>query len=515
MTRLPPAWRKSLPGLLLALLAVLVLYWRTGLAMVEIWERSETFAHAFVVPPIALWLIWRQRAALALHTPQPAPVFLLPLIAAALVWLLGDLVAVNSVTQMAFVAMLVLCVPLMLGRAVTWAIAFPLAFLFFCVPFGEFMMPQMMEWTADFTVLAVRASGVPVYREGLHFIIPSGSWSVVEACSGIRYLIASLMVGTLFAYLNYRSMKRRLIFIAVSFALPLVANWLRAYMIVMLGHLSGNAIATGVDHIIYGWLFFGLVMLILFTVGMRWSEPDAPLPAAESAPPARAKGGYVWTTAVALAVLVAPMLALRSLAPQDGRAELPVLMGPPDLTASGWQLAPPTLDGFKPHFEHPRGEIQADYKVEGGAPVGLYMAYYRHQNYESKLISSSNVLAPADHSAWLSIDRGRTEVADTQWRFAELRTADLTHASSARRLLALQLYWINGRWTVSDTLAKLSTAQAQLTGRGDDSAVLVLYVDTADGDDALLRRFAQENFARIGTWLSAVRDADRHAGQRE
>ena len=56
------------------------------------------------------------------------------------------------------------------------------------MPFGEFALPQMMEWTANFTVLALRLSGIPVFREGLQFVIPSGNWSVVEACSGVRYL---------------------------------------------------------------------------------------------------------------------------------------------------------------------------------------------------------------------------------------------------------------------------------------------------------------------------------------
>ena len=70
-------------------------------------------------------------------------------------------------------------------------------------------------------------------------MIPSGTWSVVEACSGVRYLMASFMVGTLFAYLNYRSTAPpRWIFVGVSIAVPIVANWLRAYLIVMLGHLS-------------------------------------------------------------------------------------------------------------------------------------------------------------------------------------------------------------------------------------------------------------------------------------
>ncbi len=91
------------------------------------------------------------------------------------------------------------------GNDVTRRILYPLAFLFFAVPAGDFLMPTLMDHTADFTVMALRLSGVPVFREGNYFTIPSGNWSVVEACSGLRYLIASITLGVLFAYLNYRA----------------------------------------------------------------------------------------------------------------------------------------------------------------------------------------------------------------------------------------------------------------------------------------------------------------------
>ena len=164
----------------------------------------------------------------------------------------------------------------------------PLLFSFVCVPIGEFMVPSMMNWTADFAAAAVRLSGIPLYREGLQFVIPSGNWSVVEACSGVRYLIASFMVGTLFAYLNYERPAKRAVFMVASLLVPILANWVRAYMIVMIGHTSDMALATGVDHLIYGWLFFGLVMFIMFWIGSYWREDEAPAAPASAAPPAPA-----------------------------------------------------------------------------------------------------------------------------------------------------------------------------------------------------------------------------------
>ena len=249
--------RKGKVALIVVLLVacVLALYWKTTLSMVSIWERSETFAHGFVVIPIFCYLLWRKRDALDGLVPKPHWGALLGIAAAGVVWLVGEIVSAASVSQFAMVAMVPFAVWAVLGTRIAMALVIPLAFLFFAVPFGEFLVPTLMDWTADFTVAALRASGVPVYQEGNFFVIPSGMWSVVEACSGLRYLIASLMVGCLYAYLSYRSTLRRVAFIAASLVVPIIANWLRAYMIVMLGHLSNNRLAVGVDHLIYGWIF--------------------------------------------------------------------------------------------------------------------------------------------------------------------------------------------------------------------------------------------------------------------
>ena len=108
-------WRQAFPVFCLLVLSVLVLYWDTGAAIVNIWMRSDAFTHGFLVPPIVLWMVWRQRQDLSQMAPRPNFWALAVLAGAAFAWLLGDLVAVNTVTQLAFVAMLVLLVPTVLG----------------------------------------------------------------------------------------------------------------------------------------------------------------------------------------------------------------------------------------------------------------------------------------------------------------------------------------------------------------------------------------------------------------
>ena len=273
---IPLHWRRPLAILVVLQVLILATYWHSAWGMATIWARSETYAHCFVVPLISLWLAWRLRAVLAPMVPRPGRLAWLLMLGAATLWLAGDLVAVNAATQLALTAMVVLAVPAVLGWRIAKVLAFPLGFLFFAAPLGDFMLPRLMDWTADFTVLALRASGIPVYQEGLQFVIPSGRWSVVEACSGIRYLIASVTVGCLFAYLSYQSTRKRLLFVSVAIVVPLLANWVGAYLIVLLGHVSGNTLATGVDHLIYGWVFFGIVIGVMFLIGSRWSDPVPP-----------------------------------------------------------------------------------------------------------------------------------------------------------------------------------------------------------------------------------------------
>ncbi|WP_326540107.1 exosortase A [Pseudorhodoferax sp.] len=510
---LPAAWRRPLLALGLLLAALLLLYFDTAAAMVGIWSRSDTFAHAFLVPPISIWLIWRGRDRLANLQPRPDLRWLPLLVAAALLWLAADLVAVNAAAQFAFVAMLVLLVPLVLGWPATRAMLFPLLFLFFCVPVGEFLLPALMEGTADFTVAALRLSGIPVFREGLQFVIPSGYWSVVEACSGVRYLIASLMVGSLFAYLNYQSLTRRLVFVGISIIVPIVANWLRAYMIVMLGHLSNNRIATGVDHLVYGWVFFGVVILIMFMIGARWSEPDREHEAPDGSAPLAAAGldgrRFVIVALLAGLMLVLPQGVL--LATRTQVSDTPVRLDWPVPAQAGW-AATSGAAPWQVRFVGP-SEVREQVYRNGPGQVGVMLAYYRAQTRERKLVSSVNTLVSSEDSIWHAVGSSRQQTTfgdqTVAWRATHLlgRTGSVT--SQRRHLTVWQVYWVDDQFTASDVQAKLGGAQGLLAGRGDDGAALLLYTEAepSEGGHRQLAEFAQAHLPALREALRKAREA--------
>jgi exosortase A len=516
---LPSRWRRALPVFLMVFFALLVIYYDTAKAMVSIWARSDTFAHAFLVLPIVLWLVWRQRHALAVLEPKPCAWMLLPMAALAFAWLLGDLASVNSVTQLAMTGLLVLAVPTVLGLEVASIIAFPLAFMFFAVPVGDFLLPQLMSWTADFTVLALQATGIPVYREGNQFTIPSGNWSVVEACSGVRYLIASFMVGTLFAYLNYRSSRRRWIFVAISLAVPIVANWVRAYLIVLLGHFSGNKLAVGADHLIYGWLFFGLVVGLMYAIGMAWAETNASssiAPTKTDAPlrsPPRQFERFWMAGAAAVVLAITPRLLLSAPA-GVGETTAPSLSELATL-AGGWQVSKVSVADWRPSFANPSAQISSTYRSSNDQLVGVYIGYYRGQGYRRKLVSSSNELVKSDDPKWSLVSSGLNHTLKLPAQTVQVRSAFLRRLSSLggldQRLLAWQVYWVADRLIESDQLAKIYGAWDRLMGRRDDGAVIILYAldEPSGAASQSLELFAQTNLSAIVTQLRKTREESR------
>ncbi|MEJ5897924.1 exosortase A [Aquabacterium sp. G14] len=510
-------WRKPLWMLMLLWAVVLVAYWPTASGMATIWWRSDTYAHGLVVPPAALWLAWRKRAQLATLVPMPSLWGLLGMTASALLWLAGDLVAVNAVTQFAFMALVVSAVPTVLGWRVTRALMFPLLYLFLAVPVGDFMLPHLMEWTADFTVAALRLSGIPVYREGLQFIIPSGSWSVVEACSGIRYLVASFTVGCLFAYINYQSLRKRLLFVGVAILVPLLANWMRAYLIVMLGHWSGNTLATGVDHLVYGWVFFGIVITIMFMIGARWADREpAPQPVAPDASVSRVSASTL--AGVGCAVLALLVVGLPHV--MNWQLQTKVQTGAVQWQSvsarAGWQLTPPPAE-WTPAFEAANAQSHTGWVNAAGERVGLHLSYYRGQNYERKLVSSTNVLVRSQDKAWSQVSGDavatQLEGAPLTVQRAVLREQGATLHAESPRLLVWQFFWVDGRVTASTAKAKLWGAWQKFKGQGDDGAIVVIYAPVPTGADqdagqrvaeATLQAFLRDQGPAVLTALRAT-----------
>lgn len=496
---------------LLLILLPLAAYWSTARSIAEIWVRSETFAHGYLIVPTSLWLVWLRRERLLSMTPAPYWPALLALAGCGAVWMLANLGEVQVARQYAFVAMFPLMALAVLGPCMARIMAFPLLFLLLAVPVGDSLIEPMMTVTANFTVAALRLSGIPVLHEGNNFILPSGAWSVVEACSGLRYLIASVTAGVLYAYLTYTRWSKRALFVLVAALLPVLANGLRAYMIVMLGHLSDMTVAVGVDHLLYGWLFFGIVIFALFLLGARWRDERPPPPFGVAPSPSNAS-----TPSTRVTTSTAKIVAM-------ALASLVVLCAWPSYAAylarPGAVTAPIGLDNFR--AKAPLSAAFTDWRPAFGAPaaslrrhfapldqpVGLVVLYYRDQRGSSKLITSTNRLTPMIKSAWsLGGTTSRREMVGGG--SLAVQESTLHGIGAVGSLLVWQWYWIDGYATNSDTMGKLLQIRQRVFSGNDDGAAVMIYAPVDARPEtarAALRGFLADNLGALNGTLERVR----------
>jgi exosortase A len=472
-------WTPSLIAMAAGLLVVLGMFSGTWQAMARVWMVSETFGHGMLVAPISLWLVWRQREQLAQIQPRASWWGILLLALSCFGWLVAELAGINVVAQAAVTAMIPSLVLAICGWTVAWSIVFPLAFLFFMVPAGEALNPPLMEGTADAVVWAVGASGIPIFRDGLHFALPTGQWSVVEACSGLRYVLASAVLGSLFAYLNFTSFRKRAIFFASTMLLALIGNWMRAYLIVLVGHFSQMKYGTGDDHIVYGWVFFGLVMFAVFAMGSRWRDND-PLPqtgsvagkGASNVLPfgASPRSASVWPVLVS-AILVVALT-------QFGLRELRNVEVRPDFAARASAAIGPFTPGklsMQPSFEGARASLQG--VIDPALGTEFYMAYFANQTEGHEMIAFGNSVLSDSDKTWLTMSRvDRTASVDGR----ELPVREWVIRRGNEQRLVWSWYTVGGSFASSEYRAKALTAWAMIKGEGDHSVVSVVSTSIAE-----------------------------------
>jgi exosortase A len=271
-----PAWHIPLVQLALAWAALLVLAAGTWREMLHQWWDVSTYNHILLVPPILAWLVRLRWPELSTLAPQAWWPGLGALAAGMLAWLAGDLWSVNLVAEGGAVVMLQGAVALLLGPRVVAGLLFPLAYMLFLVPFGDEIVPPLQAITARIAVALTHLSGVPATLDGVFIDTPVGLFEVAAACSGVKFLIAMVALGTLAAHLGFAGWRRRAAFMAAAVTVPVLANGVRAWGTIYVAQSRGVAFAAGFDHIVYGWIFFALVMAVLLAVAWRFFDrsPD-------------------------------------------------------------------------------------------------------------------------------------------------------------------------------------------------------------------------------------------------
>jgi len=272
---LSPAWRSALVRLVLVWAVLIGLFHSDWAEMAGQWWNSSTYNHILLVPAIIAWLVWQRAEPLLRIAPTSWWPGLVLAAGAALVWLLGTFSGLATASQAGAVGLLAASAVTLLGPRASTALVFPLGYMFFLVPIGDELVPALQMVTADIAIRLVELSGMQAVIDGVFISTPVALFEVAEACSGARFLVAMIAFGVLVTNVCFVSWRRRAAFLAACVVVPVIANGVRAWGVIYAAQFVGVETAAGFDHIIYGWIFFALVLVLV--IWASWRFFDRPL----------------------------------------------------------------------------------------------------------------------------------------------------------------------------------------------------------------------------------------------
>jgi exosortase A len=460
------AWRPHLAALALAVTGLLAFFARDVGDLVHIWWTSTTFGHCLFIVPVVGWLVWTRRAGLALLTPEAWWPGLAIVAAGGFGWLLGAAASVALARQLGLVMMIQGAAVTILGPNVARALLFPLAYLYFAVPFGEELEPPLQSLTVAMVLPMLHAVRIPATVDGV--LIHAGRYwfEVAEACSGAKFVIAMLAYGALVANVCFETWMRRALFMVVAIVIPILANAVRAFGTIYAADLVGVEQATGFDHIVYGWVFFGVVMALVMAAGWRWFDraPDDPVfdPAKHQATPRHTLALVPAALLVMATALVFPAWSATAAA---RTVPLPARVALPDV--AGWRRVPlDTYAPWSPYYPAADHFLIGRYVDASGDAVELSFAVFAKQREGAELIAfGAGALREADR--WIRIEDQAPIAGGSAMRVV----AAADDGRSVERVIATW-YRIGGVTTAEPLRVKLATTEARLLG-GDQTAVAI------------------------------------------
>lgn len=487
-------WR--LAGMLVTslLLITLVLYRQTLFYLMGFWNQLETgeYAHGYLVLAISAYLILRSRKSLLLLSPQPNFRALPPVLIFSLCWMVAALAAVQVVQAVSLLLLMLAIVWVSLGSRVTAKLMFPVLFIIFAIPVWFPLSTVLQDLTANTVFWLVRLLKIPAFFHENMITLPAGTLSVEEACSGMRYFLAALTLGALYAYLNYQSFQARLIVFIIAAVSGVLANILRVFIVVYLGYVTDMQHPIIHDHFMLGWyLFGGLVFMLLLVDTQLYRRRSAKvsmiskkLPEKEEVEPVPA------ITKMYLIMLLASGALLLSVGPamvfrinhQLSNSNTNVAILSP-VAAPGWSKLDDSEDDWMPKYKGALVGKQA--YVKDGQEIFLYIGYYPAQTQGKELIAYFNRIYNSE--VWhTNYTRARNSMIGDKRVLEQL----LENKHGRRRLV---WYWYNvGGWLTSNKYeAKALQVLGLLTGETYSYVIAVAADDIKgiEGTKKVMREF--------------------------
>jgi exosortase D (VPLPA-CTERM-specific) len=487
------AWLQLLLGSLI-ILALVWFYWPALVSLANSLTTSEDYSFGLLLPFVSAYVVYLKWPKLRRRVWQPSWTGLLIIAVGFVIYMLGDLAGAFYFPPFSFLVVVTGLLWLLGGWGVVRELSFPLFLLFFMIPLPAMVMKTM---TMPLQLISSRLAagmlqglGIPLVRQGNVIDLGVRQLQVVNACSGLRYILSLTALGLIFCYFYQRRLWKAVVLLIFLVPAAILANTIR---VAAMGLFP--AIMEGFWHSFTGWLIFlfcfGFMGLLNWL--LNYLEPQLPSAAAAEAPPgaptspAAFKGSYTLHLVVALAmVLVAGQTALRlAQAPPipllQSFDNFPMKLGPYQGQRAYLDQAMATAVGADAYLE-------AQYNNTQQGMVSLWIAYFESQSKKVEGRIHSPLICLTG-SGWTILESKIVNVGP------DLPVRYLLMEKGGSREVVYYWYLQQGSWLASEYSYKLFMGWNGLVRHRNDAAIVRLI--TSAGDNVAASRQRLNEFVHL------------------
>lgn len=364
----------------------------------KLWTQVyAALAHGYLVVGLAVWLAvrrWKSTPPVAL---QPNWLAALPAAAMGLALAFSGELGIGSSQLVLLPALLLISLWWALGFDAARILFLPIALVYFALPPWA-LLDRPLQWLTTTVVNAlVRATSIPAYVESNHFHLPAGTFEIALGCSGLNYLITAL---SLFAFFGAAYLPRwydRARVVAVAATLAIVANWVRVYLLIAIGHASDmQNYLVRVEHHYFGWILFAATMWPALNFAISLEDPRKTSPSIQPSVRVHVRG-------IALATVSAcVMLAgLRLISGRD--AEVPRELGSLPSSIGNWHVDDSKSSSWLPAFSGAITLLRR-YRHTDRSALWVFRGMYPRQRADRRIEAPGNSVA------------GNTAATTSEWQ---------------------------------------------------------------------------------------------------
>ena len=202
-------------------------------------------AHGNFIPFLVVGLFWWKRKELLASSCNIWWPGLLILFAGMVLHISGYVLQQPRISIVALFAGIYGLMGLAWGREWLRKSFFPFFLFAFSIPLGDqakFITVPLQLLVSWLTAVTAHIVGIGVMQNGVQLIDPSGTYQyeVAAACSGIRSLIAILLLATIYGFFVFRSPWKRLFLMALAVPFAVLGNLARMLLIIVAAEIGGQ-----------------------------------------------------------------------------------------------------------------------------------------------------------------------------------------------------------------------------------------------------------------------------------